>query len=120
MGRKSERGHRFDDSPQVRLGGAAGGRGWAGIEVTGVSREESWASSAVRRRIMQSNRSRDTKPEIAVRRVLHTRGFRFPVDPRPVAETPRRAEIVFSRREIAGFIYGFFLPCRPHHRTPLL
>lgn len=46
-----------------------------------MGKPEPWASSPVRRRIMQSNRSRDTAPELAVRRLLHTRGPALPRGP---------------------------------------
>src|SRR3954469_2541210 len=45
-----------------------------------VAREDvSWASSPGRRRNMQAIRSRDTRPELAVRRRLHSDGLRYRV-----------------------------------------
>lgn len=82
-----------------------------------MSREESWASSPLRRRIMQSNRQRDTSPEIAVRRILHAQGLRYRVDVRPVPEIRRRADIVFPRRKLAVFIDGCFWHGCPDHGT---
>ncbi|NPC95228.1 very short patch repair endonuclease [Nocardioides sp. zg-DK7169] len=77
----------------------------------------SWASSPGRRRNMQANRSRDTKPELAVRRLLHARGFRYRVAAAPVAGLRRRADIVFTKQRIAVFIDGcFWHGCAEHGR----
>lgn len=79
---------------------------------------DSWASSAGRRRNMQANRSRDTAPELAVRRLLHAQGLRYRVDVRPVPEIRRRADIVFPRKKIAIFIDGCFWHGCPDHGRP--
>jgi DNA mismatch endonuclease (patch repair protein) len=79
--------------------------------------EESWASTPIRRRIMQSNRSRDTSPETAVRRILHARGLRYRVDHQPLSELRRRADIVFPKRRVAVFIDGCFWHGCPTHGT---
>lgn len=79
--------------------------------------DKSWASSPGRRRNMQANRSRDTKPELAVRRLLHARGFRYRVAAAPVAALRRRADIVFTKQRIAVFIDGcFWHGCAEHGR----
>lgn len=75
----------------------------------------SWASSPGRRKNMQANRRRDTGPERAVRRLLHTRGLRYRVDVRPVQNLPRRADIVFPKKRIAVFIDGCFWHGCPEH-----
>ncbi|QQG90208.1 very short patch repair endonuclease [Mycobacteroides chelonae] len=67
---------------------------------------------------MRGNRSRDTKPELAVRCLLHSCGLRFRVDYRPVAAIPRRADIVFTRARIAVFIDGCFWHGCPEHHVP--
>jgi DNA mismatch endonuclease (patch repair protein) len=77
--------------------------------------KESWASSTQRRRIMQSNRRRDTKPELAVRRRLHAAGLRYRVDLAPIPGLRRRADIVFPRERIAIFIDGCFWHGCPEH-----
>jgi DNA mismatch endonuclease (patch repair protein) len=82
-----------------------------------VETEASWASSPARRRNMQANRSRDTQPEIAVRRLLHASGLRYRVDVRPVPSLRRRADIVFTRKHIAVFIDGCFWHGCPEHGT---
>jgi DNA mismatch endonuclease (patch repair protein) len=67
---------------------------------------------------MQAIRSVDTKPELAVRRVLHSRGLRYRVGVRPEEALPRRADIVFTKQRIAIFIDGcFWHGCPLHGRT---
>jgi DNA mismatch endonuclease, patch repair protein len=79
---------------------------------------ESWASSPGRRRNMQANRSRDTKPELAVRRLLHAQGLRYRVAVAPDKSLRRRADIVFPRQRVAVFIDGcFWHGCPEHGRT---
>lgn len=64
---------------------------------------------------MRGNRSRDTKPEIAVRRLLHARGRRFRVNLRPLVSLRRTADIVFTRHRIAVFIDGCYWHGCPEH-----
>lgn len=80
--------------------------------------DESWASSPERRRNMQANRSRDTKPEMAVRQQLHRLGLRYRVAIAPIPEIRRRADIVFTKARVAIFIDGcFWHGCPEHGRT---
>jgi DNA mismatch endonuclease (patch repair protein) len=68
---------------------------------------------------MLGNRSRDTHPELLVRRALHARGMRFRVDLRPEPALRTRADIVFTRRRIAVYIDGcFWHGCPVHGTTP--
>lgn len=77
----------------------------------------SWASTPGRRRNMQANRSRDTQPELAVRRLLHAQGLRYRVATAPLPGLRRRADIVFTRQRIAVFIDGcFWHGCEDHGR----
>ena len=64
---------------------------------------------------MQANRSRDTTPEIEIRRRLHALGLRYRVDARPVKDVRRRADIVFRRAQVAVFVDGCFWHCCPRH-----
>ena len=64
---------------------------------------------------MQANRSRDTKPEMAVRRQLHKRGLRYRVAIAPVPGIRRRADIVFTKQRVAIFIDGCFWHGCPEH-----
>lgn len=75
----------------------------------------SWASSPASRAVMQANRRRDTKPELAVRRLVHAAGRRYRVDSRPLADLNRRADLVFSRAKVAVFIDGCYWHGCPEH-----
>ncbi|MFT4219340.1 MAG: very short patch repair endonuclease [Microbacterium sp.] len=80
---------------------------------------ESWATSEATRRSMLGNRSRDTTPELAVRRRLHALGYRYRVDVRPEPAIRRRADVVFTRQRVAVFIDGcFWHQCPEHFRMP--
>lgn len=62
--------------------------------------------SAQQRSAMMSRiRGSNTKPELAVRRALHARGYRFRTHVRGLPGTP---DIVFSRRRAAVFVHGCF------------
>lgn len=58
-----------------------------------------------RRRIMQAVRSRDTGPEMLVRRLLHRLGYRYRLHRR---DLPGRPDIVFSSRRKVIFVHGCF------------
>lgn len=67
---------------------------------------------------MRATGSRDTRPELALRRELHRRGRRFRVDaalPPPMQR--RRADLLFPRRRIAVFVDGCFWHGCPEHGT---
>ena len=64
---------------------------------------------------MQANRSRDTSPEMAIRRLLHAMGLRYRVDVRPVKKVRRRADVVFGPARVAVFVDGCFWHCCPEH-----
>jgi DNA mismatch endonuclease (patch repair protein) len=80
--------------------------------------EGSWASSAATRRVMQANRSRDTRPELLVRKALHASGLRYRVAVRPVADIRVAADIVFRGPRVAVFIDGCFWHGCPDHSSP--
>ena len=68
---------------------------------------------------MQGNRGRDTKPELAVRRLLHAAGLRYRVSTRPLPELRRTADIVFGRGKVAVFIDGcYWHGCPIHGQRP--
>jgi DNA mismatch endonuclease, patch repair protein len=75
------------------------------------------ASSPGALRRMQSARQRDTKPEMAIRRIIHSAGYRFRVNRRVVANVNRRADIVFPSAKVAVFVDGCFWHCCPKHAT---
>lgn len=58
-----------------------------------------------RSRIMASIRGADTGPELAVRKALHARGFRYRVH---VKKLPGRPDIVLPRFSAAIFVNGCF------------
>jgi DNA mismatch endonuclease (patch repair protein) len=66
---------------------------------------------------MSRQNSRDTAPEVAVRRLLHASGFRYRVNV-PVPGLPRRTiDIVFPKTKIAVFLDGCFWHGCPQHAT---
>ena len=77
--------------------------------------ESSWASSEHARRTMAANRSQETKPELDLCSILHSRGLRFRVDCSPLKGVRSRADIVFSKAKIAVFVDGCFWHGCPKH-----
>jgi len=66
---------------------------------------------------MQANRSRDTKPELALRRAVHSLGLRYRVAVRPIPTLRRTADLVFTRQKVAVFLDGCFWHGCPEHHT---
>ena len=66
---------------------------------------------------MQSNKSRDTKPELALRSAVHARGLRYRVSAKPLAGVRRTADLVFPRAKVAVFLDGCFWHGCPEHHT---
>ena len=58
-----------------------------------------------RSRIMRAVRQKDTKPEMAVRRLLHVMGYRYRLH---AAELPGKPDGIFRRRRKALFVHGCF------------
>ena len=58
-----------------------------------------------RRRIMQSVKTKDTGPELKVRRLLHRLGYRYRLNRKNL---PGRPDIVFPGRKIVIFVNGCF------------
>ncbi|MGN6199928.1 very short patch repair endonuclease [Humibacter sp.] len=77
----------------------------------------SWASSAAARKTMQGNRGRDTKAELAVRRLAHASGLRYRVNARPEPDLRRTADLLFTRARVAVFIDGCYWHGCPEHFT---
>lgn len=78
----------------------------------------SWASSAANRRNMQAIRSRDTKPEQLIRRLVHAHGLRYRVCTRPLPDLRRTADMVFRPAKVAVFIDGCYWHGCPGHYVP--
>ncbi|MFD2792922.1 very short patch repair endonuclease [Promicromonospora vindobonensis] len=66
---------------------------------------------------MSRQARRDTKPELLLRRELHSRGLRYRVDAPLPGMTRRRADILFTRRHLAIFVDGCFWHSCPEHGT---
>ncbi|MFD7787589.1 very short patch repair endonuclease [Streptomyces nojiriensis] len=81
--------------------------------------EGSWASTAARRRNMQAIRSRDTKPEKAIRRLVHAKGLRYRIAARPLPDLRRTADMIFRPARVAVFIDGcYWHGCPEHYVSP--
>src|SRR6201995_2469449 len=74
-------------------------------------------SSPGRSANMRANRRADTKPELALRRALHRRGYRFRKDYRLDLDGGRRVrpDIAFTARKVAIFVDGCFWHACPQH-----
>lgn len=69
---------------------------------------------------MVRQRSRDTRPELAVRSALHRQGLRFRVHYRPTPGLRRTSDIAFTRAHVAVLIDGcFWHSCPLHGTTPV-
>lgn len=78
---------------------------------------ESWASSPGTRASMRSNKSRDTKPELALRSAAFALGLRYRVSTPPVKGLRRTADLVFTKARVAVFLDGCFWHGCPEHHT---
>jgi DNA mismatch endonuclease, patch repair protein len=58
-----------------------------------------------RSRMMAGIRGKDTKPELALRRALHARGFRYRLHAKTVMGRP---DLVFPKRQAVVFVHGCF------------
>jgi DNA mismatch endonuclease, patch repair protein len=66
--------------------------------------------------VMRGNRRADTRPERAIRSLLHAAGLRFRKDHRVDVPGARvRPDIVFTRRRLAVFVDGCFWHRCPRH-----
>jgi DNA mismatch endonuclease (patch repair protein) len=62
-------------------------------------------TAAVRSKIMRSVKSRDTGPELALRKALHRLGYRYRTHE---SSLPGRPDLVFPRYRCAIFVHGCF------------
>lgn len=68
---------------------------------------------------MQGNRSRDTQPELQLRRALHAMGLRYRVCARPFPDIRRTVDLVFRGARVAVEVRGcFWHACPDHFRWP--
>ena len=71
-----------------------------------------------RSRIMASVRSKNTKPEMRVRKTAHRIGYRYRLHRK---DLPGKPDLVFPSRRIALFVHGCFWhghPCKRGDRMP--
>lgn len=61
--------------------------------------------SDLRRRTMQAVKSRDTKPEMMVRRLIHRAGYRYRLHR---SDLPGKPDLTFSRLRKIIFVHGCF------------
>ena len=79
----------------------------------------SWATTPAVRQSMIGNTSRDTGPEMTVRRRLHAMGLRYRVSIRPVPSIRRTGDVVFTKHRLVVFIDGcFWHGCPDHYTAP--
>ena len=64
---------------------------------------------------MQAQRSRDTEPELQLRRLLHSKGLRFRVHRAPILGLRRVADVVFGPSKVAVFVDGCYWHGCPEH-----
>jgi DNA mismatch endonuclease (patch repair protein) len=66
---------------------------------------------------MKANKSRDTRPELALRSAVHALGLRYRVCAPPIKGLRRTADLVFSKAMVAVFLDGCFWHGCPEHHT---
>ena len=76
------------------------------------------AVSSVRRKTMQAVKSKDTKPEMTLRRMTHGMGYRYRLHRK---DLPCKPDLVFGPRKKIIFVHGCFWhgpSCRRGARMP--
>jgi DNA mismatch endonuclease (patch repair protein) len=66
---------------------------------------------------MARSGSRDTKPEVQIRRLLHALGLRYRVDCSVLPGVRRRADLVFGPARVVVLVDGCFWHGCPEHAT---
>lgn len=66
---------------------------------------------------MSRQASRDTAPEVAVRKLLHASGYRYRLNERVPHMSRRTIDIAFTRAKVAVFMDGCFWHGCPDHAT---
>lgn len=74
------------------------------------------SSLSVRGRMSRQQR-RDTKPELLVRKILHSRGIRYRIDAAPETGMRCKADLLWRGLRLAVFIDGCFWHGCPEHAT---
>jgi len=73
-------------------------------------------SAESRSRIMRSIKSKDTKPEMMVRKFLFAEGYRYRLHPKHL---PGRPDLAFSGRRKAIFVHGCFWHQHSNEHCPI-
>ena len=70
--------------------------------------------------VMKANRSRDTRPEVQLRSVLHRRGLRFRKEYEVhLPDRKVKVDVAFTRERVAVFVDGcFWHGCPDHGHQP--
>ena len=76
---------------------------------------KSFASSPEVRQRMQSVGQKDTPKELAVRKILFGKGYRYRINCKPLKNLNRKADIIFIKYKLAIFIDGCFWHLCPKH-----
>ena len=74
-------------------------------EVRGEGEMADWLTQEQRRYVMQSVKSKNTGPEMAVRRIVHGLGYRYRLHKKGL---PGRPDLVFAGRKKIIFVHGCF------------
>jgi len=74
-------------------------------------------SAEARSRIMRAIRSKDTKPELTVRRYLFNAGYRYRLHSKFL---PGKPDLVFRRRRKIVLVHGCFWHQHPSERCPIV
>jgi DNA mismatch endonuclease, patch repair protein len=73
-------------------------------------------TSAAATAVMRANRKKNTGPELALRRMLYSRGLRYRIHfPIRASTTLVKPDIVFPSRRVAVFVDGCFWHSCPEH-----
>lgn len=72
---------------------------------------------SVRKRF-RGQKTRDTAPELAVRKLLHEMGFRYRLNLRAEPEVSSKADVLFERARVAVYVDGCFWHGCPDHFIP--
>lgn len=75
------------------------------------------AQEWVRRR-MVAQRTRDTAPELLLRRALHAAGYRYRLNVKVPGAPRRTIDIAFPRQKVAVMVDGCFWHGCPEHSVP--
>jgi len=82
-----------------------------------VSTPPSIPPTPAKRRAMQAQSERDTRPEVDLRHALHSRGLRYRLQRQVVPGTRRTVDVVFPRAKVAVDVRGCFWHACPLHTT---